>query len=29
MNNRHKENNMHCLIKGKNDQWSDEMISGI
>jgi hypothetical protein len=29
MNIRHKENNAQCLIKGKYDQWSDKMISGI
>jgi hypothetical protein len=29
MNNRHKENNTLSLIKGKYDQWSDKMISGI
>jgi len=29
MNNRHKEKSASCLIKGKNDLWSDNMISGI
>ena len=29
MNIRHKENKARCLIKGKYDQWSDKMISGI
>jgi hypothetical protein len=29
MNTRHKENNAQRSVKGKYDQWSDKMISGI